>query len=1756
VKVAPSLRARHLPRLQTEANRCLQLPAHLQTPIFPPSHTFATSIAAVLTTLHQRAHTRTHSHSQASRHRFAYSLGATHSFRGVTPFRLTTLTKTTILQSSNRIAYRSHHLTMANTSRLPIGERVTNGDEQMSNCIIASSNRYADLRPFCDSTYNSNRTRWGSILPWEFPQNATREVEEAFLRRFFTEVEIHMQGGAHGAGAGFRFLKQAWYSMALRNLYHGIPAIAEKWMDENVALLEDPTMRGHLCQPEVTPETFFRSHEIQFHTSKLLKFVVPVIQAQSKIRYEQSAERTSSTESQRPTTNATPASDGSEAEVRPAALAMPASVARPAAAPRKALPPKHVSVPTDPYAAPSSNYQGTKSRQFRDFTPSYSQHAQQINGRKRDSQNGSNSFNRPLGNGRRQSENHHHFNQSMHGGFNSGTPAIAAAVPGSMPAATPSTPFPLYSAPPGQPYHAQGFQTLGQQTLGPCPPPNGSVSQNMFNSTAFNNTPRQQFSQPRHFSNHSDNERFSNNRTRNMSFNEVSNTSGDARRTSFGSRGGGARGQYRGSRGRGGQIRTSFGHPSEEQPSIGQASSDFYSKSGHSHGKRHSSAYQENTWRSTSEHPQVENAQPHRVFSGPEQYPSFQDYQGTAGARMLPPFIFPHGSAVAHHGTQILHRPLQTDMTQNPPALPADCEVGRNYIGVDAVHVDELVVFNIPVDATESEVAKTFAHACDVEVAHVRFTTNAHILASDKMAIVRFWSHEVARRVLDLREVDLYGRPLRIEVPHRFIYPDRPDFVKPFIHTHRHQGAYGLPPRDVNLWLHEPANSSVQQPQHNVQMRASANFFQSNEAGYTSYPPSTPFHSAKGEQALSVVQSANVTPMNSGPNTPKKPQSKSTKKNKKNKNKTPLASGVDGVSAIALDKSTALETPVKPPKQKRQAHSSSVNNDLPLAPKQISSLDSLSASKDAKESKPLQSSEKSLDNDAAAASASSQPLYEASLKSQSKELVKDYSHKNPIATKDELATEPTGLPPRNPPTVEATRPSGGSPTIEPAHHQVCQSEVGSDITPKVSPRPQLPVQQHTESIPSPGHAVVPPQSSPPSSRGIRPASVDRRLSDSDHVDESFHTASGSPPDDKQTQAKDVAASTEQPARISQLIKPKPRPDSPISPVSSQSGKIMTPVTPKSSPKTEVSVSIQNPTSSNNKARSDIDSKDDKSHKSTPQRDVGDAVDTLKAVSADQKSDDIPPPSPATVVQRGIPAIPSLEHAPTRSDMPDSRSEEKVTDMANQSVVSSSSVPSADRNARKTSVPSQVSASPHSPGNSSSNSKAAAKKGPSQTESLSMFGKKQQKQKKSTKGKGTLKGKPQDSGSTSGLSDGISGRHRGGVATPTSTANASTTGKETASLSDISRLDNRTGGGSNSDESKSAVSRQESPGKGGILGSLGGLGRVGNFFSMASPPSVSGHETMPQDAKPDGALTYSKAPVALAPISSSTENNPVDNPGTASDLGSKHDYEKPSDTHDNGVSTSASIDSDIRGVRSKKRGRNKKSKNQNVEQKGDLNVGTEGNGEGELVSSNPVAGTLEDTMNESHDVDLENRSDDSSTTMGRPTPQASPKRLSESKRKRVENRLANTEQHILTPPAPRNRHIKRKSYSRSASSATGLSKQEATPPTPIHALSEIEHQPAGGLRVWELTNSEDDEDGSKQNRQRVIIFSRSGDNESSRVFPLTASDEGGRYDFIHLSQATGGDQVILGPELMESLRSTEAPVERVLEEVDSEDESSK
>jgi hypothetical protein len=175
---------------------------------------------------------------------------------------------------------------MATTASTPTGAAAANASEQISDCIIASSNRYYDLLPFCNSLYYAEPQRWGCILPWDFPQSAAKEVEEEFLRKYFTETEIHMQGGAQGAGAGFRFLKQVWYSIALWNYEHRIPAIATWWLEleENSSILEDPTMRDALCNEEVKPETCFNSRDIQIYGTRMLACAVKQIQDRVKAK--------------------------------------------------------------------------------------------------------------------------------------------------------------------------------------------------------------------------------------------------------------------------------------------------------------------------------------------------------------------------------------------------------------------------------------------------------------------------------------------------------------------------------------------------------------------------------------------------------------------------------------------------------------------------------------------------------------------------------------------------------------------------------------------------------------------------------------------------------------------------------------------------------------------------------------------------------------------------------------------------------------------------------------------------------------------------------------------------------------------------------------------------------------------------------------------------------------------------------------------------------------------------------------------------------------------------------------------------------------------------------------------------------------------------------------------------------------------------------------------------------------------------------
>ncbi|KAF7191364.1 hypothetical protein HII31_07387 [Pseudocercospora fuligena] len=143
-------------------------------------------------------------------------------------------------------------------------------------CVIASSNRENDIRPYCDILYETDGHKWGGIMPQDYPTLPTREQEEVFLRQYFSEDEIHMQGGASGEGNGFRFLKQVWWSIAIYNFQVRIPLMVDWWFKDNQDVLTDQL--SHLLKPDATSSTFFQQPEIESCGKKFPDVVSKAIQ--------------------------------------------------------------------------------------------------------------------------------------------------------------------------------------------------------------------------------------------------------------------------------------------------------------------------------------------------------------------------------------------------------------------------------------------------------------------------------------------------------------------------------------------------------------------------------------------------------------------------------------------------------------------------------------------------------------------------------------------------------------------------------------------------------------------------------------------------------------------------------------------------------------------------------------------------------------------------------------------------------------------------------------------------------------------------------------------------------------------------------------------------------------------------------------------------------------------------------------------------------------------------------------------------------------------------------------------------------------------------------------------------------------------------------------------------------------------------------------------------------------------------------------
>ncbi|PPJ54226.1 hypothetical protein CBER1_05150 [Cercospora berteroae] len=137
--------------------------------------------------------------------------------------------------------------------------------------VIASSNRFNDILPYCKILFEEEPKRWGGIMPHQFPQNASREVEEKFLLVQFPASECQVQG--------FKFLKQVWYSIAINNRETRLPHVVNEWFEhKSKEYVGNPDLEGWLLREEACASTFFEQKEIDLFGSDFLDWAVQGIQ--------------------------------------------------------------------------------------------------------------------------------------------------------------------------------------------------------------------------------------------------------------------------------------------------------------------------------------------------------------------------------------------------------------------------------------------------------------------------------------------------------------------------------------------------------------------------------------------------------------------------------------------------------------------------------------------------------------------------------------------------------------------------------------------------------------------------------------------------------------------------------------------------------------------------------------------------------------------------------------------------------------------------------------------------------------------------------------------------------------------------------------------------------------------------------------------------------------------------------------------------------------------------------------------------------------------------------------------------------------------------------------------------------------------------------------------------------------------------------------------------------------------------------------
>ncbi|KAK3690594.1 hypothetical protein LTR37_019090 [Vermiconidia calcicola] len=592
--------------------------------------------------------------------------------------------------------------------------------DHLPDCVIASSNRFNDIGPYAQRIYTAAPKIWGSVFPWEFPQKASREEEERFLRNFFSDTEIHMQGGAHGEGRGFRFLKQVWYCNALWNFEKRVPAVENWFWDQpvNMSNLNDPEMCKFFLDPGVKPSTFFETPELNVCGEKFLAVVVPFIQETARKKVAEKEAESG--------THAVPNGPGDAKESNLDKAIVEVMPRHPTAV---ATAPIVSNLARDPQVQ-RNDFAAVPDRMSQDFAPAVNGEVQRTYqipreeafqpGPQRQAHKRGNS------NGRRFSNRGGHF---------PGKQPLFNSDRGQQP-----YPSPVYGAPPMPKYSQNRGPSGGSMEFMPSVPqgqhmpnvplPMQQVPAQFANAGATQHPvisqagPFGHGQQPIYYSNAAFNDR-SNGQFPDYNFSGESyapnndfqyNNHRGARRNSQGGRGRG----YNGTRGRGSRGRNSFtgsdvpryiNHGSE----INTTHFDAYSADMPPHGRRNS-VFEEGNWRSGSDRPQTEqeslilkeNMLPKQAHTGPVHHQEPQAPYSNFNPEIRA--SYEHNQNRKPPPDPVASRYQATRYSNRSSVESGETNTcGKDWISPDCTMVKKLVAFGIPESISLVELGHIFS---------------------------------------------------------------------------------------------------------------------------------------------------------------------------------------------------------------------------------------------------------------------------------------------------------------------------------------------------------------------------------------------------------------------------------------------------------------------------------------------------------------------------------------------------------------------------------------------------------------------------------------------------------------------------------------------------------------------------------------------------------------------------------------------------------------------------------------------------------------------------------------------------------------------------------------------------------------------------------------------------------------------------------------------------------------------------------------